>query len=316
MCIIDFHIEEGKMENVIIKQVEQPIVTELLESKICNYAALVIAEGGHVPFTTARQFSSIGSATSAFDSSRDRRDEYFSEHERKFGLVLSFLANVHQIKTQMPLLRRCPDEFLATLRIACELNVVHPRYRPEPNSVKPENRGYQAVVMTTDFVFNVICYDTGEINKVAVSIKDKANVDTERTDKRSVDRLKDKFSIEKAYWKEEHTESFLIDSSSPYFNATFIKNLEEAQRYKVIPIISPLIVAGIKYKLLECFGKTRCLTVAEAFLVTSKNAHVSIDLVHKVFWHLVWHKKLPVDYMKPLEAHNYLFKGGEKSWTW
>ena len=96
----------------------------------------------------------------------------------------------------------------------------------------------------------------------------------------------------------------------------FVKNIENAKRYNELPNVSTHIVNGLHHQLLNCFKAKICLTVGEAFIVTARKAHVSLDLVYKIFWHLVWHKKLPVDYFSPLESHNYLFTGEVKSWNW
>ncbi|WP_334058912.1 hypothetical protein, partial [Alteromonas sp. S005] len=90
------------MKNANSPKIKQPTVTELTENKIDDYLTRREFEGKYIPYKTARQFSSMGNASTEQLAQETQRHEYFSDMERHFGLTLSYLKNVSKVKTQYP----------------------------------------------------------------------------------------------------------------------------------------------------------------------------------------------------------------------
>ena len=291
-------------------KLNQPRVTDLTRKHISEYKERVKYAGGYIPFRTARQFSSMGKATSEQLSPSSQRHEYFSELERKFGLVLGFISNVSNVKTQFPLL--AIDK---TLGVASSLNLMHPRYEPN-DSVATRNKGFQAAVMTTDFVFDLVDSVTGEQKTIACSLKYPKDVEAFDGGDRVIERTKDKLTIEKHYWEElKGIEYQLITSASWMFNKNLIENLMCARVHRNLEIPPVLKVSLLAHFVKAMnYGKHKKLRLVDIIAHLTKETSLPESRLFSAFWHFVWTKKLRVDLFKPLSDGGYVFEGEDFAW--
>lgn len=293
-------------------KLKQPTMTALTYKHLSAHLDKQAFVNGHVPFKTARQFSSIGTATSEQLSPQDQRHEYFSELERKFGLVLGFMTNVSNVRTQVPIL-----DVQATLDIAEQLNIMHPRYEPRTN-VSDENSGYQAAIMSTDYLFDYADSSTGEIVTVAVSIKYSSEVSMLHGEDRVIQRTHDKFEIERCYWENEHGNKFLVITSGYWmFEENLVDNLSIARVHRKLNIPPVLETSLIVYfrETLSAKQKMR-LRLVDVIHSIALKTNLPTDHLYSVFWNFVWTKKINVDLFKPLSSGEYVFNGEDFAWAW
>lgn len=288
----------------------QPSPTKLTYKHISEYRARVKFAGGYLPFRTARQFSSFGKATSEQLDLFSQRHEYFSELERKFGLVLSFLSNVSNVKTQFPLLK-----VKKTLEVAVSLNLMHPRYEPSA-SVADHNKGFQAAIMTTDFLFDLVDSTTGEVKTVACSLKYEKDIVPYDGNDRVVERTQDKLRIEKYYWEElKGVEFQIITSAFWMFDKNLVENLTCARVHRNLDI-PPVLKVSILAHFIKTlnYGKQRKLRLVDVIAKLSMETSLPEGRLYAAFWHFVWTKKLRVDLFKPLAGGGYVFEGEDFAW--
>jgi hypothetical protein len=300
------------MKNAGLPKVKQPIVTELTENKIDEYINRREFEGKYIPYKTARQFSSIGNASTEQLGQEAQRHEYFSDMERHFSLTLSYLKNVSKIKTQYPLL-----DIDTTLMVAKRLNIVHPRYAPKRGIVKNANKGYQASIMTTDFYFQYADITTGEIKQIAVSLKYNDEVLVVDSGDTVIARTKDKLKIEQSYWEVEKKKEYrLITSSHWTLNPNLVKNLAIAKRHRELDI-PHIILKSFQVHFLESLKGKKRPRLAELIFLVSKKMTISFEKTYGAFWYLIWHKGLQVDLFRPLNDANFVFDAEEDfAWEW
>tara|TARA_Y100000296_G_C5179598_1_gene262660 strand:- start:5785 stop:6693 length:909 start_codon:yes stop_codon:yes gene_type:complete len=291
-------------------KLKQPRLTDLTRKHISEYKARVKFAEGFLPFRSARQFSSMGRATSEQLSPTSQRQEYFSELERKFGLVLGFMSNVSNVKTQFPLLN-----IKKTLEIASSLNVMHPRYEPS-SSVAAQNAGYQAAVMTTDFVFDLTDQDSGELKTVACSLKYPKDVEAFDGNDRVVERTKDKLRIEKYYWENlKGIEYQILTSEFWMFDKYLIENLSCARVHREI-LIPPVLEISLLAHFIKAlnYGKRTKFRLVDVIAHLVCETGLPESRLYSIFWHFVWSKKLRVDLFKPLSDGGYVFEGEDFAW--
>jgi hypothetical protein len=267
---------------------------------------------GHVPYKTARQFSSIGTATSEQLSPLDQRHEYFSELERKFGLVLGYMTNVSNVRTQVPIL-----DVQSTLDIAEALNIMHPRYEPR-TQVSEENSGFQAAIMTTDFLFDYLDTATGEVVTVAVSLKYNSEVIDLHGDDRVIQRIHDKFEIERCYWENKQGNKFIVITSHYWmFEKNLIDNISTARVHRKLEI-PPVLETSLTvyfHEILSAKQKVR-LRLVDVIRSIAMKTNLPTDHLYSVFWYFVWTKKIKIDLFKPLCSGEYVFSGEDFTWAW
>ncbi|RUP81352.1 hypothetical protein C7Y69_09410 [Alteromonas sp. KS69] len=288
----------------------QPVFTELTQKHIAEYKARVKFAGGYLPLRSARQFSSTGKATSEQLESSSQPHEYFSELERKFGLILGFMSNVSNVKTQFPLLN-----VKKTLEVAASLNLMHPRYEPKPN-VADRNKGFQAAIMTTDFVFDLVDSSTGEVKTVACSLKYEKDLVPYDGNDRVVERTKDKLRIEKYYWEKlKGVEYQIISSAFWMFDKHLVKNLTCARVHRNLEI-PPVLKVSILAHFIKAlnYGKQRKLRLVDVIANLSMETSLPEGRLFAAFWYFVWTKKLQVNLFKPLADGGYVFEGEDFSW--
>lgn len=293
------------------RKLKQPELTNLTYKHIKEHLDKQSLIGGHVPFKSARQFSSIGLATSEQLSISEQRHEYFSELERKFGLVLGFMSNVTNVKTQIPIL-----DVQSTIDIATELNLMHPRYEPKA-SVSDENAGFQAAIMTTDFLFDYIDTSSGEVIFVAVSIKYQSDVICSHGDDRVIQRTHDKFEIEKRYWEKVHGRKYLVITSEHWmFNKNLIDNLSTARLHRTMDI-PPVLRTSLLIEFHEALESSRMVRprLVDLLHQISLKTGLPSDRLQAVFWNFVWTKKIKLDLSKPISNGEYIFSGEEFAWA-
>jgi hypothetical protein len=288
----------------------QPVITELTKKHISEYKARVKFAGGYLPLRSARQFSSMGKATSEQLDPSSQRHEYFSELERKFGLVLSFMSNVSNVKTQFPLLN-----VQKTLEVAASLNLMHPRYEPSA-PVADHNKGFQAAIMTSDFVFDLVDISTGEVKTVACSLKYEKDIVPYDGNDRVVERTKDKLRIEKYYWEKlKGIEYQIITSAFWMFDKNLVENLTCARVHRNLEI-PPVLKVSILAHFIKAlnYGKQRKLRLVDVIANLSMETSLPEGRLYAAFWHFVWTKKLRVDLFKPLAGGGYVFEGEDFAW--
>ncbi|PYE30005.1 TnsA endonuclease-like protein [Idiomarina fontislapidosi] len=300
------------MKNANQPKIKQPRVTELTENKIEAYLERRDFEGKYVSYKTARQFSSVGNASSEQLGADSARHEYFSDLERRFGITLSYLKNVSAVKTQYPLL-----DVDTTLKVASRLNIPHPRYAPKSGLVKEENQGYQAAIMTTDFFFQYVDVITGEIKKIAVSLKYDNDIAVEDGSDRVIGRTRDKLEIEGTYWLEERKSEFrLITSSHWSVNPVLVKNIDTARRFRDLDIPHSLLRAS-QIAFLEELQRTPRYRLADLIYKVSLRTVISFEKTFAIFWYLIWHKGLQIDLFRPLADASFVFVAKEDfAWAW
>ncbi|MDP5031656.1 MAG: TnsA endonuclease N-terminal domain-containing protein [Paraglaciecola sp.] len=300
------------MENANKPKIKQPRVTELTENKIESYLERRKFEGKYVAYKTARQFSSAGNASSEQLGQESDRHEYFSDLERRFGITLSYLKNVSAVKTQYPLL-----DVDTTLRVATRLNIPHPRFAPKSGVVKDENQGYQAAIMTTDFLFQYADVMTGELKKIAVSLKYDDDIVVEDGTERIVGRTRDKLEIERTYWTEERkTEFKLITSSHWTVGSVFVKNIDTARGFRDLDIPHGILKAS-QIAFLEELQRTPQYRLADLISKVSQRTVISFEKTFAIFWYLIWHKGLRLDLFRPLTDASFVFNAKEDfAWAW
>tara|TARA_R110001606_G_scaffold393519_1_gene563520 strand:+ start:150 stop:1052 length:903 start_codon:yes stop_codon:yes gene_type:complete len=300
------------MKNVNSPKIKQPTVTELTENKIDDYVTQREFEGKYIPYKTARQFSSMGNASTEQLGQETQRHEYFSDMERYFGLTLSYLKNVFKIKTQYPLI-----DVDTTLEVATRLNIAHPRYAPKSGVVKDANRGYQASVMTTDFYFQYADIMTGELKKIAVSLKYNDEVLIVDSGDAVIGRTQDKLKIEQAYWEDEKQQEYrLITSSHWTLSPNLVKNIAIARRHRDLDI-PHIILKSFQVHFLESLTGRKRHRLADLVFLVSKKMTISLEKTYAVFWYLIWHKGLQVDLFRPLADASFVFNAKEDyAWEW
>ena len=300
------------MKNANKPKIKQPCVTELTENKIDEYVTRREFEGKYIPYKTARQFSSIGNASSEQLGQKAQRHEYFSDMERHFGLTLSYLKNVFKIKTQYPLI-----DVDTTLLVATRLNIAHPRYAPKSGLVKDENKGYQAAIMSTDFYFQYADIMSGELKKIAVSLKYNDEVLVEDSGDAVIARTKDKLQIERSYWEDEKQQEYrLITSAHWTLSPNLVKNITIARRHRDLDIPS-IILKSFQVHFLECLIGRKRYRLADLISMVSQKMTISFVKTYGVFWYLIWHKGLQVDLFRPLADASFVFNSKEDyAWEW
>ena len=300
------------MNNANKPKITQPRVTELTQDKIDQYLERREFEGKYIPYKTARQFSSQGNASSEQLGPDAVCHEYFSDLERRFGIALAYLKNVSAVKTQYPLL-----DVYSTLNIASRLNIPHPRFAPKSGQVKDENKGYQAAIMTTDFFFQYADVLTGDIKKVAVSLKYDNDVDIQDGENRVIGRTRDKLEIERAYWTEiKKIEYRLITSSHWSVSPVFTKNIDTARRFRKLEIPHSILRAS-QICFLEELQRSPVYRLADLIHKVSRRTVISFEKTYAIFWYLVWRKGLQLDLFKPLNDASFVFVAKEDfSWNW
>lgn len=300
------------MNNANKPKVTQPKVTELTQSKIDQYLERRAFEGKYISYKTARQFSSQGNASSEQLEPDAVCHEYFSDLERRFGIALAYLKNVSAVKTQYPLL-----DVNTTLEIASRLNIPHPRFAPKSGQVKDENKGYQAAIMTTDFFFQYADVLTGEIKKIAVSLKYDSDVDIQDGENSVIGRTRDKLEIERAYWTEiKNIEYRLITSSHWSVSPVFTKNIDTARRFRDLEIPHTILRAS-QICFLEELQRSPRYRLADLIHKVSRRTVISFEKTYAIFWYLVWRKGLQLDLFKPLNDASFVFVAKEDfSWNW
>lgn len=300
------------MKNANKPKIKQPRVTELTENKIEAYLERRHFEGKYVSYKTARQFSSAGNASSEQLGADADRHEYFSDLERRFGITLSYLKNVSAVKTQYPLL-----DVDTTLSVATRLNIPHPRFAPKSGLVKEVNQGYQAAIMTTDFFFQYTDVITGEIKKIAVSLKYDDDIVVEDDSDKVIGRTRDKLEIERTYWTEEREAEFrLITSSHWSVSPIFVKNIDTARRFRDLDIPHSLLRAS-QIAFLEELQRTPRYRLADLIFKVSQRTVISFERTFAIFWYLIWHKGLQIDLFRPLADASFVFAAKEDfAWAW
>jgi len=300
------------MKNANRPKIKQPRVTELTKNKIDKYVERRTFEGKYLSYKTARQFSSAGNASSEQLGQESGRHEYFSDLERRFGITLSYLKNVSAVKTQYPLL-----DVNTTLKVASRLNIPHPRYAPKSGLVKEENEGYQAAIMTTDFFFQYADVITGEIKKIAVSLKYDDDIVVEDDSDRVIGRTRDKLEIERMYWSEERKIEFkLITSSHWTVGPVFVQNIDTARRFRDLDIPHSILNAS-RIAFLEELQRTPSYRLADLIYKVSQRTVISFEKTFAIFWYLVWHKALQLDLFRPLADASFVFTAKEDFvWAW
>ena len=291
-------------------KLKQPRITELTKKHINDYKAKVELNGGYLPMRTARQFSSVGRATSEHLSKLEQRHEYFSDLEKNFGLVLGFMDNVHAVKTQFPLLN-----IKKTLKVATHLNIMHPRYEPR-GQVADHNAGFQAAVITTDFLIDVVDKDTGELKSVAISIKYDDAFEASDGNERVVARTKSKLAIEQFYWQKVNGVRFLIITDSFWaLDPTLLKNLGTARIHRDIQI-PPILEHSLLCHFHETldFSNSSRRRLVDVIDTLHVQTGYKIERLYSFFWYFVWKKKLKVDLFKPIADGGYVFQGEALTW--
>ncbi|WP_194757151.1 TnsA endonuclease N-terminal domain-containing protein [Aliidiomarina indica] len=300
------------MKNPNKPKIKQPRVTELTQNKIEAYLERRAFEGKYVSYITARQFSSAGNASSEQLGADSGRHEYFSDLERRFGITLSYLKNVSAVKTQYPLL-----DVDTTLSVASRLNIPHPRFAPKRGLVKEENQGYQAAIMTTDFLFQYADVITGEIKKIAVSLKYDDDIVVKDDSNRVIARTQDKLEIERTYWIEERKAEFkLITSSHWTVGSIFVNNIDTARRFRDLDIPHGILRAS-QIAFLEELQRSPRYRLADLVHKVSTRTVISFEKTFAIFWYLIWHKGLQLDLFRPLNDASFVFPAREDfAWAW
>ncbi|AMJ97358.1 hypothetical protein AVL55_03780 [Alteromonas macleodii] len=300
------------MKNANSPKIKQPTVTELTENKIDDYLTRREFEGKYIPYKTARQFSSMGNASTEQLAQETQRHEYFSDMERHFGLTLSYLKNVSKVKTQYPLI-----DVDTTLAVATRLNIAHPRFAPKSGLVKDANQGYQASIMTTDFCFQYVDIMTGETKKIAVSLKYNDEVLIVDSGDAVTGRTQDKLKIEQAYWEDEKQQEYrLITSSHWTLSPNLVKNLAIARRHRNLDV-PHIILKSFQVHFLEFLTGRKRHRLADLVFLVSKKMSISFEKTYGVFWYLIWHKGLQVDLFRPLADASFVFNAKEDyAWEW
>lgn len=300
------------MKNANSPKIKQPTVTELTENKIDDYLTRREFEGKYIPYKTARQFSSMGNASTEQLGQETQRHEYFSDMERHFGLTLSYLKNVSKVKTQYPLI-----DVDTTLAVATRLNIAHPRFAPKRGLVKDANQGYQASIMTTDFCFQYVDIMTGETKKIAVSLKYNDEVLIVDSGDAVTGRTQDKLKIEQAYWEDEKQQEYrLITSSHWTLSPNLVKNLAIARRHRNLDV-PHIILKSFQVHFLEFLTGRKRHRLADLVFLVSKKMSISFEKTYGVFWYLIWHKCLQVDLFRPLADASFVFNAKEDyAWEW
>ena len=300
------------MKNANSPKIKQPTVTELTENKIDDYLTRREFEGKYIPYKTARQFSSMGNASTEQLGQETQRHEYFSDMERHFGLTLSYLKNVSKVKTQYPLI-----DVDKTLAVAARLNIAHPRFAPKSGLVKDANQGYQASIMTTDFCFQYVDIMTGETKKIAVSLKYNDEVLIVDSGDAVIGRTQDKLKIEQAYWENEKKQEYrLITSSHWTLSPNLVKNLAIARRHRNLDV-PHIILKSFQVHFLEFLTGRKRHRLADLVFLVSKKMSISFEKTYGVFWYLIWHKGLQVDLFRPLADASFVFNAEEDyAWEW
>lgn len=300
------------MKNANSPKIKQPTVTELTDNKIDDYLTRREFEGKYIPYKTARQFSSMGNASTEQLGQETQRHEYFSDMERHFGLTLSYLKNVSKVKTQYPLI-----DVDTTLAVAARLNIAHPRFAPKSGLVKDANQGYQASIMTTDFCFQYVDIMTGETKKIAVSLKYNDEVLIVDSGDAVIGRTQDKLKIERAYWEDEKQQEYrLITSSHWTLSPNLVKNIAIARRHRDLDV-PHIILKSFQVHFLEFLTGRKRHRLADLVFLVSKKMSISFEKTYGVFWYLIWHKGLQVDLFRPLADASFVFNAKEDyAWEW
>jgi hypothetical protein len=300
---------KAKLEQPKLKQ---PDTTELAENKIDEYLTRREFEGKYIPYKTARQFSSIGNASTEQLGQDGQRHEYFSDMERHFGLTLSYLKNVSNVKTQYPLI-----DIDTTLAVAARLNIAHPRYAPKSGQVKAANMGYQAAIMTTDFYFQYANIMSGELKNTAISLKYDDEVLVVDGGDAVIGRTRDKLKIERVYWEDEKQQEYRIITSSHWtLSPNLIKNLAIARRHRDLDV-PHIILKSFQVHFLEALIGNKRHRLADLIFIVSRKMTISFEKTYGVFWYLIWHKGLRVDLFRPLADASFVFDAKEDyAWEW
>ncbi|MBP1763248.1 MAG: TnsA endonuclease [Firmicutes bacterium] len=154
----------------------------------------------YIPYFRVHEIPSKGRSSRVKSWTCNRIHHMVSDLETNFFYWLDWCKDVTDIREQFPL------DYQVTVRIARELNIVHPR----------NTRKGTLHIMTTDFVVN---YGTRE---VAYSCKYKKDLEKKRTQQ--------KMEIEKKYWEEKGVE-FIIITEDDIPN-TLVNNVRQIHKLK------------------------------------------------------------------------------------
>jgi hypothetical protein len=158
---------------------------------------------------------------------------------------------------------------------------------------------------------------SGELKKIAVSLKYNDEVLVEDSDDFVVGRTTDKLKIEQAYWEDEKRQEYrLITSSHWSLSPNLVKNISIAKRHRDLDI-PHIILKSFQIHFLESLTGQKRYRLADLVFLVSKKMTISFDKTYGVFWYLVWHKGLQVDLFRPLADASFVFNAKEDyAWEW
>lgn len=195
------------------KSVKQPLITQTEINKMDNFNR-DIKKNGYRPWVKVRGSHTHGQGHIIHSFKTNRNHHLLSRGER-----LPFFM-FEQDSTVIDILEQYPLPIFETMKIAEELNVVHPgAYKQR----KKYNNKIPAKVMTTDFVI-VKRLLSGKVVLSPYSFKYSGALDITKHDIRKYQRTKQKLKIEELYWASLGLQIVFLTECD--FDKTVIYNLE------------------------------------------------------------------------------------------
>lgn len=222
------------------------------------------------PWLTIQDVSSLGRSSRIHSRKTGREHHLLSDIETALFLLLDWSDSVTDIREQFPLDR---DE---TRRIAADMGVRHPA----------DAQSRTDIVMTTDFVVNVLTGDT--ITVAARSVKPASELDKTRT--------LEKQEIERRYWRVKGVDWGLVtDLDLPAQRIKNLRWLHEMQSLQHMTAPHPDYWDDRCDRFLDCLPQATGMTTKQFVRLLESTQGFAIGEALTVIRHLAANKRIGID---------------------
>ncbi|QOL25670.1 TnsA endonuclease N-terminal domain-containing protein [Thalassotalea sp. LPB0316] len=256
------------------KSVTQPIITKQERDKTERYLRRIKAEG-YRPWVTVRQSHSIGQGQIIHSHKTGRTHHFLSRGELEPFFHFEHEAGVEDIFEQYPL------PLADTMRIAAELNIVHPSSYKE----RIKFDGHRpAKTMTLDYL---IKHRDNSLH--AYNFKYAESLDASQSSPQAVKRTDDKAKIEREYCKQQGISWTQLTEQTFNSNKTLnLKFLRECFSFKEQIAISTELKSVMLVHFNLSFDELSTSTVREVLEHVSDQVNLPLHQVQCIFQNLAY----------------------------
>lgn len=260
-------------------------VSDKTINRLQAWKALIKKSGGHLPYITVKDLSSVGRRHMCWCTKQNRDIHLQSDGEYRTYQYFIHKTDVIEVREQFPL------DIRETMEIAMALGIIHPR----------DWKTGEAHVMTTDFLIAFTDLSTGEISQTAYSYKywDQVYQYNDKAQKveRKNHRTWQKFEIEENYWNRRDIKWKLITEKTA--TKEICKNLDwfstecdyQTNEEEVVSFCSSFIAN---------WRQLPNQTIRELILCSAKDLKLTFKQAHSLFKFAALHQILPIKLEDPL----------------